>query len=1042
MNNIGLDHIYGNNIFNFKHTFSNNSDDSDDNISIYNRVGHSCDYFEIEQFSTKFQNTEKQISFYSQNICSLPGKWNNFYDLIQQLNSNKFKFSVIALTEIWNVPPDITYSIPGYSSLNFNIRDKSGLNGNTGGGVGLWVNENYSFESLPKLSIFEPHIFESQFIKLKISQNKFIIVGNIYRPNTAPRADVKRFIEILNGILITIHSDPELKHCQSIELLGDTNLDLLKYNIHCDTSCYIDTLLNHGMLPLITLPTRISNNSASLIDHISTNSRDDKFESGILISDISDHLPVFYIRHCESNNISPQYVKSRKVNHITIPKFQTLLAETSWNDVINENRPEYAYQHFFDIINRYMDEAFPVQTIKMCNKKMSFHPWITPGILISRKTKQKLLALKIRKPTLENINKYKMFLSIYNKILRRAKHLYYDTKFKEYSNDMKKSWGLIREVTGRQKYRSNIPDFFRCGGNTISGSKNIANGFNDFFSSIGPELANQIKSDGNSFSEYLGKKNDNNFTFRRVSPNLILEIAEKMKSKSSCGPDGISTKLLKLIMPQIVTPICHLFNLSFQTGYIPLQLKTAKVVPIFKSGDKNSYNNYRPISLLNSFSKLLEKVVARQMLGFLNKNKIIYDHQYGFRKNHSTIHPVLQFVDKILEALNKPVPEYSLGIFLDLKKAFDTVNFNILLSKLEHYGFRGVSNLWFRNYLTNREQYVRINGKSSSVNQLHCGVPQGSVLGPLLFLIFINDLPNCTNFFTLLFADDTTFQIKDDNLTTLFNTANLELKKAAAWFSSNKLTLNVSKTKLILFRKKNMHVNFENFHLKVGEEQIERIGSDCTNKFFKFVGLYLDEHLSWEHQVQQVHSKLSSGNYAINSAKNFLPLHIRKNIYNSLFRSHLEYGILAWGGIKSNKLKGIIGLQKKCVRNVANKKRLSHTDPIFSSLKILKFEDLVIYNSIIFMHKFAFGLQPSTFNNMFHPLGTNNRTGNYRLIKYNAVFFDHFPSIYLPKIWNEYSSSIKHCTTITSLKSLLSDKLIYKYKTEESCNFARCPDCL
>ena len=239
-----------------------------------------------------------------------------------------------------------------------------------------------------------------------------------------------------------------------------------------------------------------------------------------------------------------------------------------------------------------------------------------------------------------------------------------------------------------------------------------------------------------------------------------------------------------------------------------------------------------------------------------------------------------------------------------------------------------------------------------------------------------------------------------------------------------------------------MNVDFENLTIKLGEEKIERIGSDCKTKYFKFVGLFLDEYLTWEHQVQHVHNKLSSGNYAINSAKNVLPLHIRKNIYNSLFRSHLEYGLLAWGGIPNNKLKGIIGLQKKCVRNVANKKYLSHTDPIFSSLKILKFPDLVLYNSLIFMHKFAHGLQPQTFNNMFQPLGVNNRTGNYRLIKYNLKLFDQFPSIYLPKIWNEYSSSIKHCTTLTSVKAILTDKFISRYKTEEFCEFERCPDCV
>lgn len=378
---------------------------------------------------------------------------------------------------------------------------------------------------------------------------------------------------------------------------------------------------------------------------------------------------------------------------------------------------------------------------------------------------------------------------------------------------------------------------------------------------------------------------------------------------------------------------------------------------------------------------------------------------------------------------------------MDLKKAFDTVNFEILLSKLEHYGFRGVSNLWFKNYLTEREQYVSINGENSSVNKLTCGVPQGSVLGPLLFLIFINDLPNCTELFTLLFADDTTFQTKGHNLAALFDLANVELAKAATWFSANKLTLNVSKTKFILFRKKNMLVDFNNFCLKIGEETVERIGSDCPTKYFKFVGHFLDEHLTWEHHVHHVHSRLSSGNYAINSAKNFLPLHIRKNIYNSLFRSHLEYGILAWGGIPKNKLNGIIGLQKKCVRNVANTKKLSHTDPIFSSLKILKFSDLFIYNSLIFMHKFAFGRLPETFNSMFQPLGVNNRTGNYIIIKTNVKLFDHFPSVYLPKIWNENSSEIKHCTSIASLKSLLTNNIISKYNASTVCKYTRCPDC-
>ena len=230
-------------------------------------------------------------------------------------------------------------------------------------------------------------------------------------------------------------------------------------------------------------------------------------------------------------------------------------------------------------------------------------------------------------------------------------------------------------------------------------------------------------------------------------------------------------------------------------------MKTVKVIPIFKTDDKHNFTNYRPISLLSSFSKLLEKIAAAQMIKFLNKYNLLYKHQYGFRKGHNTTHPLIHFLDKIYTALNKPLSEYSLSIFIDLKKAFDTCDFDIILSKLSNLGIRGVAKIWFQNYLHNRKQYTFINGVKSSLSNILTGVPQGSVLGPLLFLILINDLPNASNLLlTLLFADDTTLQLNSSDVQNLFNTANSELNKVAEWFSANKLTLNLSKTKYILFR--------------------------------------------------------------------------------------------------------------------------------------------------------------------------------------------------------------------------------------------------
>ena len=214
---------------------------------------------------------------------------------------------------------------------------------------------------------------------------------------------------------------------------------------------------------------------------------------------------------------------------------------------------------------------------------------------------------------------------------------------------------------------------------------------------------------------------------------------------------------------------------------------------------------------------------------------------------------------------------------------------------MEHYGFRGTSKLWFQNYLNDRVQYVTINGVDSSLKKMTCGVPQGSVLGPLLFLLYINDLPNATQFLSLLFADDTTFQMSSNNLPHLFSVANTELSKAAVWFQANKLTLNVSKTKFILFRPKSIKVDFSDLKIFIANEEIERIGEDCRKKFFKFVIIYLDEHFTWSYHINHVGNKVASGSYAISTAKHFLNRKLRLTLYNSFFRSYCDYGVLAWG---------------------------------------------------------------------------------------------------------------------------------------------------
>ena len=784
-----------------------------------NFEGKTCKYYSIDEFQDKFKTNSNNFSVLSWNIRSLTGKLNEFHELITELNNQDFKFSVISIQETWNVPVNLNIDIPGYKPLIIKTR-KCREKNNIGGGVGCWVRDIYESETIDKISYFEDKIFESLFLKIKTGKNEFKIVGNIYRP---PGSNTIFFIDKLQEILDTISSDPLLAKAEEIILMGDFNINLLNHENHDGTSKYLNTLLNFGQLPLITLPSRITHNSCSLIDHISSNTKDLYIESGLLYSSLSDHYPVFSIKNIKNPKPSFKTVYKRKINENTIMLFKNNLDNIDWSSVSNQLTPVSAFYNFENKLLECFDQSFPLIKAKPSKQNSPIEPWITPAILVSRKNKNKLEAKSIKSPTLTNIENFKNFKRIYRTVLRRAKNEYYQDQFNKYSKNIKQTWKVIKEVLKTSNTKSEIPDLFISEGKTYSGFNEISEGFNDFFVNVGPKLASSIPTADTNFTEYLSNPTEQNFIFANVTPETIFETLSLLKGKVSCGKDNISMKLLKDIMPNIIFPVVYLFNLSLKTGFIPDSYKCAKVIPIFKSGTTCDFTNYRPISLLSSFSKLLGKLVARQMFKFINKYNIFYSHQYGFRPQHDTSQPLLQFLDKIYKGLNKNKAEYTLGIFLDLKKAFDTVDFNILLRKLDHYGFRGITNEWFRNYLNSRTQYVSLGEFESSLKEILCGVPQGSVLGPILFLLYINDLPNSTSFFTSLFADDTCFLKSSNNLQFLFSSANTELSKAACWFQTDKLTLKVSKTKFILFRNKNMPFDDHVFKFNIGEEKTERI---------------------------------------------------------------------------------------------------------------------------------------------------------------------------------------------------------------------------
>jgi hypothetical protein len=1033
--NIDFEYVQNGDNFNFKKV----SADEDSNPLYSNNI-HNCQYYEEEACLEKMQNIKNEtFSVLSLNIRSLPGKFTEFKNFLAA-SFGSFKPNIICLQEIWNVGPYDNFDIDGYHPFNFKIRNIDGLNSNAGGGVGVYIDRQLTPLPLAELSHFIPRVFESQFFKIKTGKNKFMIIGNIYRPNTAPYADLKRCNTLLNEILAKLKSNPEYKNAKDIMLVGDVNIDLLKTGSHSDSGVYLDTLLENGLLPLVTLPTRIGNRCASIIDHISTNITDDSYDVGIIVSDISDHFPVFYVRHFENKKEKVLPIKVRKIDERSKLEFRSALENHDWNNVINNFNPESSFDNFFEVVNFYYERSFPEKFINPSNKNKIKSPWMTEGLMKSRKHKQKLYSKKMYKPCPENNQKFKEYNSMYTNIIRKAKQQYYDDKFLAFSKDCKKTWQTINEVLGKRKKFNDIPKTFVCNGKILSGALDIAEGFNEFFANIGPKLAKAIPKSDKHFSEYLTDPCPENFIFANTTHSIINEALSKLKGKHSSGPDNISTSMLKFVAPSIMDPLSHLLNLSFKSGYIPTCLKTAVIKPIYKKDGIDNFTNYRPISLLSSFSKLLEKVAANQIMKYLNKFKLLYEHQYGFRAKFNTTQPMLHLIDKIFNALNNPNEnKFTLAIFIDLTKAFDTCDTEILLHKLNHYGFRGISNVWFENYLSGRKQYTSIRGVNSSLKELSCGVPQGSILGPILFILLINDLPYASDFFSLLYADDTTLTMSDADLIKLFKLANLELAKLADWFKANRLTLNISKTKFILFRNKTQGVDFSNLHLNIDNEEIERIGFGCKEESFKFVGIHLDEYLTFDHHVKYVRGKVAGAVFALSKLRNLLPKHIKYTVYNSLFRSHIEFGVTAWGRSKSTNIKRICVLQKRAVRYIENAKYNSHTGQIFSKFNILKFPDLVNLNQACFMYKYVNDKLPLSFTNFFIKLQNFDRSLSFQLGRLKMSNLNCFAPYAIPKLWNELPLNLKRKISLNSFKKCYTSLLIESYSTP--CTVTNCYSC-
>ena len=784
------------------------------------------------------------------------------------------------------------------------------------------------------------------------------VIGNVYRLPSYNAEDLSAFTNEYSDLLNRLRTRSKF-----VYICGDYNIDILKMCSNNNYNTFYENVISSSFAPKITLPTRICDTTSTLIDNIYTNVLDKSHTSGILIRPISDHQMYFCIMN--ENYMKPaiaqKYVEVEVFNVEAIENFKTEIANLEIHDKLDKtlNRdPNHNYEIFSTLLQNAKSKHIPKRIKKFNKRRHKKERWMTDELLAKVIKKNEMYVdwktTPIAHPDYEKVKfNFKGYEKIVLKGIERAKRDYFDRVFLAYKCDMKRTWQVISETLNRNKRKHDMPSLFTHEGRDLVDSTEIANAFNTYFTNIGKNLSSQIDQNNviADYKQYLTSPTRETLKFECITKDYTIKAIDNLEKKNSSGHDGISNTLLKTIKNDISQSLTIIINQMLTTGIFPDAFKLSKVIPLFKKGDSSLLVNYRPISLLPTISKVFERVIHDQIYEYFNQFNLLAEQQYGFRKQHSTEYAAIKLIDHVskeMEAGKTPT-----SVYIDLSKAFDTLTFEVLLYKLKYYGVTDTAFDLLKSYLTNRKQYVVFDGCQSEHVEIYTGVPQGSILGPLFFSIYINDLITVSdrlNF--LMYADDTTiyFNLEDfDNLTKETD-INRELEKVNIWLKLNKLSLNTQKTKLMLFHRKQKHL--DEINVVINGIEIEHVPS------FNFLGIMLDENLSWKSHIEMVGNKISKVTGILYRLKNVFPENVLFVLYNSLIVSYMNYGLLLWG-IHSHKLEL---LQKKALRLMTNSNYLAHTTPLLIKHGLLNVRDMYKLKLLKFYYNLSYDLLPPYFN--------------------------------------------------------------------------------
>ena len=854
-----------------------------------------------------------------------------------------------------------------------------------GGGLMTYVNIGIcSADDVEKIDLGIEPSTDGEFLFNKIKSckgyNGTVIVGNVYR--SPSKKNPTAFIEIYENVLGKLHRHNN----KLITISGDFNIDLIKYNSDGNTQNLIDIASNHGFIQVISRPTRVTDHSATLIDHVYTNRINNVVNSSVVTLDISDHLATCITVSLDrtfdrlqipttSLDNTEQY-QYRMYNEANNEKFKDLIQGETW-EILEELDAEEQYDKFTEIYNKHYDTAYPLNTkrVRRKHERVNPKPWVLEWLEGACARKNELYRDWVNEPTSHKRATYDKLNAFCEKHVKLAKNKYYKKYFDEYKDNSKKQWQMINSLLNRNKRKISVTKLLDSNGNLINNPDLITERFNEYFSNIASDLKEKINGEmlGN-IDEFLTDPVTNSIYLKPVDAGEVSAIIRKLKNKATLDTK-ISALKLASECPSFNSILASVITSSFEQGIFPKSMKLARVVPIHKGGSRAEVSNYRPISLLTSFSKIYEKLMHSRIVDFMETNDSFYSMQYGFRSGRSCEHALLNAQNILLDSLNRK--QISLLMFIDFSKAFDMVDHDILLRKLNHYGIRGIALDWMKSYLSNREQFVSVNGKDSTKTKIKYGVPQGSILGPLLFVIYINDLPGICNFAKfILYADDANIIISGENMMEIEDKLTELCQALVRWVDCNGLLLNLKKTNYMIFSGQR---NDCILNLTIKNTPINRVAEA------RFLGVIVDEKLSWSKHIKALKSKMCRYIGIMYRIKSSIPLQVRLQIYHSFVQSHLNFCSLVWGFSCKSNIESLFSQQKKAMRSIMpgyvnyfykDGVIPTSTKSSFNEYKILTVHSIIVRNVQIFMHK-VFDIPhklPLSVRNTISPLAPRSRS--------------------------------------------------------------------